>query len=225
MAELEERVEQLEKLVNVLQRQNEALKDVVFGDYPMSAFDPNQGLLTRVENLEMGEVDVQELLSTDGSGDQLPIQRRTQERRMGQFKETGNQKNLYRATYVWEVFTEQAIHDSGYFKLKSKQVQRILENAEGEDFPTDRTTVGRVMDTVAKHTDIDGECTDPTAESCLITMHKSRSGTTVLRADREQWQSYFDEQIEESVEEDIDEIRATAETEMDQIISAEVSHD
>ncbi len=202
--DLEETVEAYEDLVEVrgVESVDEAsMKDVWVADQPVGRLVNNadkrsRKAIDRIEELEAGEVDVGDLIDAGAVDSNLSIQTKLAERRAGQLHERGNDKNLYRATYVWEAFHEHATRDRGRFKVTSKQVQRILEKTEGESFPTDRMTVQRVMKQLAKHTDRDRDCTDPEADSNLV-VYDTRQSSNVLTADRDEWKAFFGEQHDE----------------------------
>lgn len=218
--ELEDRLEAYEDLVELrgIDGPEEAgLEHIWIAGHPVGKLvDRNnvarKKLEKRLDRLEAGEIDPQNLGFGDVEG-QLPIQTRTAERKAGQLQEEGNEKNLYRATFVWTEFPEHSHRESGLIKLPSEQVRNILDEY---DLPTDNMTKIRVMKTLARHTDRDGEKDDPAAESNLVRF-QNRKGTSVLVADRDEWEQFFGEQEKQ--------VREEAAAQFDQLESAEVEAD
>lgn len=162
-AELEKRVQELEALTEALRRWKKEVDD-------------------RLWDLERGEVDPAKLSASDPNT-VLPIQHKAAERDAGQLHESGNNANLYRATFVWKEFADRCDRDRGRLLLDSSQVKNILNK---HDFPTNRNTVRRVMEFVARYSNPGGPSDDPSSESNLVAFKKNRD-SNVLVADYGEW--------------------------------------
>lgn len=144
----------------------------------------------RVYAIETDQIDPGDVLDLDGTDNDLPIQRKTAERKSGAHDLS---KNKERATFVWPEFQNRAQQSNGQFILASWQVRNVLEE-NGLD--TNPATVRRVMQFVAELTSKKPKKErDPEDEDNLVTFSTGESENT-LRADKDEWQEFFEEQMD-----------------------------
>lgn len=175
VAELKQLVTELSERVDHLEQQNEKrAKEVA-------------ELNSRVYDLEAGEVDAEDVVEAPPE-DQLPIQQLVQVRKTGGDGMTENQR---RATTVWPEFYERARREAGLLKLDSEQVRSILRQ---KDEQHDRNTTIRVMRMLAKATNTEPDVDDPSSGQNLVRFTKKHKA--VLVADRDEWQSFFEDQAD-----------------------------
>ncbi|RBI59788.1 hypothetical protein DMJ13_22025 [halophilic archaeon] len=146
---------------------------------------------SRIEDLERGEIDVDDVLDHEGTENQLPIQRDNAARKADAPADLSENKE--RATHVWAAFHECSRPGHGKLRLPSWLVKQILDD---NDCPTDPNTVRRVMEFVAKGT---GQNDDPHPEddSNLITLKRGNRRNTLV-ADQDEWESFFAEQMQQA---------------------------
>lgn len=188
------------------------IEDLLTGEYDMAAAlaeaERTGGVLERLETLEVDELSVSQLLEAQNDA-ALPIQQLTAARKAGHMTEE-NDKNRYRSTFVWSEFHKRAIKEPGALKLTSQQTQNILD---GEDFPTNRNTVRRVMEWVAKLSNPDPSVGDASDESNLLQL-KKRDNKNVLVADRQEFEELADVQSKQAQDEADDALAKLAQAEV-----------
>lgn len=209
------RCEELEEQIEFLKQTVFDLEDLILGEYDsataLAEVDKRGGILDRLDTLERDDMTVGELLEASDNAT-LPIQQLTAARKAGHMTDEQD-KNRYRATFVWSEFYDRATKEPGRLKLPSQQVQNILAD---ENLPTNRNTVRRVMEFAAKFSNPDPAVDDPEDESNLLTFRK-RNGTNVLVADRDEYESLAKRQDEQASDE--------ADAALDRLSEAKVATD
>jgi uncharacterized protein YhaN len=144
----------------------------------------------RVYALETDAIDPADILDLDGSDNDLPIQRKTAERKSGTHDLS---ENKYRATFIWPEFHKRAKRRNGQLVLSSWQVRNILDE---NDLDTNPATVRRVMQFVAEFTsEKPKKERDPEDDDNLVTFCSGENENTV-RADKDEWRKFFEEQMD-----------------------------
>lgn len=143
----------------------------------------------RVYALERGEVSVSDVLDKGASDGQLPIQRwRADVKEADHPDETsGYTKNQARATMLWAGFVDHSNPSGGKYKLSRSDATTIFRISD-YDLPTDRNTVGRCMEFMARGT---GPTDDPENEDHIVTFHPGDQGSqSQLVADQNEWEEF-----------------------------------
>jgi hypothetical protein len=130
----------------------------------------NTDVISRVEALERGEVDVQAIGGQHEND--LPIQRMRADVKAGRDDLSPNQA---RATEVWAEFPDQSFLSRGDRMLTSADVREILDDAGA---PSDPQTAKRVMKNLENFSD------------GLLT-HEVRGNERVVYVDEDEWRSWL----------------------------------
>lgn len=183
-AELHERVDDLEDSLEQTQQWVWDLEDLVLGEFDMPAAEleakEQGGVLDRVERLEQGEVNAEDLVMASADS-YLPIQQKWNAVQAG--VDHGLTENQELAARVWPNFREFADVSQSKFILKSPKVRDIIEREiEMVDYPNPNT-VRRVMRFIAKFSD------------GLIEFDDS-SHTNRLCANKDEWNDRMQEMID-----------------------------
>lgn len=210
-ATLNERVAELEQLVTRQAERIDHLEDEL-EDARAALGSQIAELNGRVYAVETDQVGAEDVIEA-APEDQLPIQQWVQVLKNGG---SGLSANRGRAATVWPAFYDRARREGGKLKLDSEQVRSILKQA---DEPHDRNTTVRVMRMLARGTCADVDVADPDAEAEYNLVRFTKGHKAVLVADRDRWQSFFEEQV--------DSIQRQASEEFDMLDQAavEVAHD